>query len=169
MMTLEEGRQLLAREGLPFDELHYENENAYWADACPWTLTGQGRNCPVTVLRAAAPNGVRHLELQFAQDRLEDLYFGGFGFELWEAEDLEAALLEDIRLITGGKSWACIKMDAKTKSWRGDGWFPREEGSDSMEKALEKLRRPRTWRERLFRTRRLYEVYDWNEYHRIER
>lgn len=168
-MTLEEGKRILAGEGLPFAQLHFENERAYWDETCPWTLTGRGRECPVTVLQVKAPNGKRHLELQFAEERLEDLYFGGFGFELWEAEDLERELLENIRLITGGQSWVCIRMDAKTKSWRGDGWFPREDGSDSMEKALEKLRRPRTWRERLFGTRQVYEVYDWNEYHRIER
>lgn len=168
-MTLEEGRRLLEGEGLPFSELYYENENAYWAGSCPWTITGRGRECPVTVLRVEAPNGVRHLELQFTEGQLEDLYFGGFGFELWEAENLETELLEDIRKITGGQSWVGITMDAKTKSWRGDGWFPREDGDDSMETALEKLRRPRTRWERLFRTRRLYEVYDWNEYHRIER
>ena len=49
-MTLEEGRRLLEGEGLPFSELYYENENAYWAGSCPWTLTGCGRECPVTVL-----------------------------------------------------------------------------------------------------------------------
>ena len=168
-MTLEEGRRLLEGEGLPFAQLHFENERAYWDETCPWTLTGRGRECPVTVLQVKAPNGKRHLELQFVEDRLEDLYFGGFGFELWEAEDLETELLEDIRLITGGQSWVGIAMDAKTGRWRGDGWFPRGDGNDSMEKTLEKLRRPRTCWERLFRTRRLYEDYDWNEYHRIER
>lgn len=168
-MTLEEGRQLLAREGLPFIELRFETERDFFSAVCPWAVTAAGRKAPVTVLRAEAPNGRRHLELQFMEDRLVDLFFGGFSFELWEESDPEKALLESIRLVTGGQSWVSITVNAKTNRWMGDGWFPVNDGSGTLRQALSKLECPRAWWKRLPGSRRIYEVYDWNEYHRIER
>lgn len=168
-MTLEDGKQLLSREELPYTQLHYENERSYYNAVCPWSSNGQGQRSPVTVLRVEAPNGKRHLDLQFVGDHLSDLFFGGFSFELWEAEDLEAELLDYIRQITSGRSWVGITMNGKNRRWMGDGWFPTGDGNDTIRDALEKLRRPKMLRERLFRTHRLYEIYDWNEYHQIER
>lgn len=167
-MTLEEGKRLLEGEGLPFSELYYENENAYWAGSCPWTLTGRGRECPVTVLRIEAPNGVRHLDVVFRDGEFEDLCFGGFDYELWESEKPHTELLDCIRDVMDGKSWCIVTINRRTGRWLGDGLVCAEE-EGSLRKKLAKLRRPRTRWERLFRTQRLYEVYDWNEYHRIER
>ena len=52
-MTLEEGKQLLREEGIPFDELYYENDWEHWAVVFPWTTVGSGGS--LTVLRVAAP------------------------------------------------------------------------------------------------------------------
>lgn len=166
-MPLKEARQLLAREGLPFTELHFERERDFFESVCPWTGTGAGRKDPVTVLRVEAPNGRRHLDLQFVEDRLADLFFGGFSFELWQDENPETALLENIRLVTGGQSWVSIAVNGKTGRWMGDGWFPVNDGNGTLREKLRRLEGPKVWWKRLLGSRRIYELYDWNEYHRI--
>ena len=167
-MTLEEGRRILAGEGLPFVEQHFEKEGDYWAEAIPWVPCSEGEVRSVTVLRIEVPNGVRHLDVMFRDDEFEDLCFGGFSYELWEFKDPQAALLDCIRDVMTGKSWCIVTVNAKTGRWLGDGLVCVEE-EGSLRRKLARLRRPRTWWERMLRTQRLYEVYDWNEYHRIER
>lgn len=168
-MTLEEGKRLLAGEGLPFAELHYESEGAYWADVYCWGNGGPGKDEPVTVLRISAPNGRRHLDLQFLGEAFLDLWFGGFCLEMWENTEESPAgeLMECIRAVMEEGYWCRIRVDAARGFWRGDAMSDPEDGS--MEDYLEKLRTPKGFWARLLHKRFFYEVYDWNEYHRIER
>ena len=169
-MTLEEGKRFLEGEKLPFAELRFETERDYWNNVTPWSHpTDRGQDGPVTVLRIEAPNGRRHVDLQFLKGSFLDLWFGGFGFELWEATDLRSELLYYIRQIMRGRSYCTVSVNLKRMKWAGDGYFSEEEGDSGIRAELETLYRPKTRRERLFRTRFLHEVYDWNEYHRIER
>lgn len=169
-MTLEEGRRFLAGEGLAFAELCFENERAYWENVtlCPGSKPGGEE--PVTVLRIIAPNGHRHLDLQFLGSDFLDLWFGGFACELFDrkTEYLERELRAGIRAVMEEGYFCTICMDLKRGRWLGDSLRdPDEDGSLAL--YLRKLRRPRTLRERIFHTWRLYEVYNWQEYHRIER
>ena len=168
-MTLEEGRQFLAGEGIPYTELNFENENRYWAEVSCWNTRNQGRDEPVTVLRIEAPNGRRHLDMEFLGGEFLDLWFGGFSFELWESEDLRGDLLYYIRQIMAGQGWCAIAVDLKTERFAGDGYFPVEEGNITFQEELQWRYAPKTAIERLFRAPILHELYDWNEYHRIER
>lgn len=113
------------------------------------------------------PNGLRHLDLVFTDGEFEDLCFGSFSYELWESEDAQRALLEGIRDVMNGKSFCVVMVNGKNGKWLGDGLVSVE--GCTLAQELEKLRRPKTWLERIFRTRRSYEVYDWKEYHCIER
>ncbi len=168
-MTLEEGRQLLTGEGIPFEELRFENERAYWADVSFWDNGNPGKEEPVTVLRIPAPNGRRHLDLQFLSGEFLDLWFGGFSYEMWE--NLEKALAGDIldciRTVREQGYWCMIRVDAEQGFWQGDACSDPEEYA--MGDCLQKLRTPKGFWARLLNRRFLYEVYDWNEYHRIER
>ncbi len=167
-MTLEEARRLLEGERLPFVELHFEKGRDSWTEVCPWIPYNEGEVRSVTVLRIEAPNGVRHLDVMFRDDEFEDLCFGGFCYELWESVDPHTALLDCIRDVMVGKSWCIVTVNRKNGRWLGDGLVCAEE-EGSLHRRLARLCRPRSRWERLFRTQRLYEVYDWNEYHRIER
>ena len=169
-MTLEEGRRFLAGEGLPYTELHFENERSYWeaVTLCPGSIPGGEE--PVTVLRITAPNGHRHLDLQFLGSDFLDLWFGGFSCELFDmkTEYLERELRSVIRAVMEEGYFCTVCMDRKRGRWRGDSL--RDPGEDgSMARTLQKLRRPRSLWERIFHTWRHYEVYNWQEYHRIER
>lgn len=169
-MTPEEGKRFLAGEGRPYVELHFENERAYWEDVtlCPGIMP-EGEE-PVTVLRILSPNGKRHLDLQFLGSDFLDLWFGGFSYELFDMkmEYLERELRSCIRAVTEKGAYCTVGMNLKHRRWQWEYlWTPEEDGS--LAGYLRKLRRPRTLWERIFHSWRLYEVYDWNEYHRIER
>ena len=169
-MTIEEGKRFLEGEGLPYAELHFENERSYWQDVSIWKLPeDRGKDGPVTILRIESPNGRRHLDLQFLKGEFLDLWFGGYGFELWESEDLRKDLLYYIRQILRGRSYCSVWVNLKNNKWAGDGYFSEEEGDSGIREELVQLCRPKTRKERLLRTRTLCEIYDWNEYHRIER
>ena len=169
-MTLEEGKRFLEGEGLAYTELHFDNEWSYWQEVCIWKLSKEGgENGPVTVLRIESPNGKRHLDLQFLKGEFLDLWFGGFGFELWESEDPPGDLRNYIGQVMRGGGWCDIWVNLKNNRWCGDGYYSEEDGDTGFREELAKLYAPKTRKERLFRTRLLCELYNWNEYHRIER
>ena len=169
-MTLEEGNALLDREGIGYEQRNYGSQKEYWEDTMRFPRAANAGQCSVTVLRIPAPNGTAHLGLQFNERNgvfeYVDLWFGAYSFELWDGGEEE--LLECIRHVRSGQSWCAIRWDLDRKRWCGDAMYDLQE-DPGPGKLLEALARPKDFWERLFKKHFLHEVYDWNEYHCIER
>lgn len=62
-MTLKEGKRLLEREGIAWEQREYDGEKAYWEEVALFPNTVNARAGRVVVLRIPSRNGETHLEL----------------------------------------------------------------------------------------------------------
>ena len=174
-MTLFEAKKLLTENGLAFEISEFEDEATYWHHTMLFPYTKNARNCKVLALIISSNNGKKNIELQFnAVDDdflFEELRFGDFCFEMFDYKEemLENDLLDHINEIKGGAFSVIVANDLKNKKWLADFSFDLKEDDDlfgkhGFEKAVQKIHAPKGFISKLLKTKKQYEIYDWNTY-----
>ena len=174
-MTLNEVNVLLSENQIPFELCEFENETAYWHHVSMFPYTKHAKVCKVIALIIPSNNQHKNIELQFnATDNgfiFEELYFGGFGFEMFDytEEMLADDLLDRIKEIQSGNFVVIIANDLKNRRWLGDSCFDLNDEDDAFgrqgfEKAMRRINKPKGLLSRLLKTQKQYEIYDWNTY-----
>lgn len=171
-MTLTDAKILLERKRIPYQTAQYENEAAYWRHCMSFPHTDNARSGKVTALVIPAVNGVKHIELQFNRIRGEyefrELWFGGYGFEMFDTDPdlLEADLLDFIGQIVDGKLVVIETNDLKKKRWKSSLCFDPTDsdsvfGAPGLQDALKQIEKPKSFWQKLRRTKIRYDIYDW--------
>ena len=174
-MTLEEAKALLTENGIPFELREFENEKAYWHHTALFPYTKNARPCRVMAVIIRSRNGKKNIELQFNDDGgnflFEELRFGNYNFELFEHKEeyIIPDLLENIRDIMAGNLMVIDMNNMKKQRWIGDCCFDRNDedetfGEGAFRNMVGEIRKPKGWLSRLLRTKKQYEIYDWNSY-----
>lgn len=177
-MNLNDAKTLLEKRRIPYHMARYESEAEYWQHLMPFPRTANARKCPVTALVIPAPNGVKHIELQFIRSRddyiFEDLWFGGYSFEMFDYQPdmLEADLLDLIGRIADGKLAVIEANDPKRKRWIMDSCFDLKEddnvfGAPGFREALSKIEAPKSFWQKLTGKAIQYDIYDWRTHRQI--
>ncbi|MBR6595634.1 MAG: hypothetical protein IKK72_03550 [Oscillospiraceae bacterium] len=171
-MNLIDAKTLLEKRRIPYHMTQYEGETEYFRHLTAFPRRDAGRKCPVTALVIPAVNGEKHIEMQFNRARggyvFEELYFGGFSFELCDCEPdmLEAELMDIIGRIVDGKLAVIECCDPKRRRWISSGSFDLKDndnvfGAPGFREAIARIEKPRTFRQKLIGRKRQYDIYDW--------
>ena len=174
-MTLFEAKKLLTENNLTFEISEFEDEATYWHHTMLFPYTKNARNCKVLALIISSNNGKKNIELQFnAVDDdflFEELRFGDFCFEMFDYKEeiLANDLLNHINEIKGGAFSVIVANDLKNKKWLADSSFDLKDDDDlfgkhGFEKAVQKIHAPKGFISKLLKTKKQYEIYDWNTY-----
>ncbi len=173
-MNLNEVVDLLHENNFSFTLHEFENEAAYRRHIVRFPNTENAKDCKVCSVRLKSPNAHKNMELQFNLEQddfvLEDLYFGEFGFELFDrGEDGFAdALLQTIRAIMAGELTVAVCYDIKHRRLLWDAAFDVED-QRRFENAFKKIKQRKRFFERFFKAQKQYEIFDWNTYQCIMR
>ena len=175
-MTLENAKELLASNGIPFETCHYANETEYWRHLILFPYVKHAKPCEVTALVVHCPNGKKNIELQFnAVDNeylFVDLSFGGYSFELFDCQEefLSHEILREIQVILQGQTAVIEANDLKHRRWSADAIFDRSDkddpafGEPGYQKAIAKIHKPLSFIQKLFHAREQYEIFDSEHY-----
>lgn len=177
-MNLNDAKTLLEKHRIPYHMAQYESEAAYWHHLMPFPRTDHAAKRKVTALVIPAPNGAKHIELQFNRVRseyiFEDLWFGGYSFEMfgYEPDMLEADLLDIIGRIVDGKLAIIEANDLKRKRCVRDGSFDLKDddnvfGAPGFREAVAKIEAPKTFWQKLTGKTIQYDIYDWRTHRQI--
>ena len=174
-MTLNEAKTLLSKNSIPYELCEYQNETAYWHHAMQFPHTKNAKSCKVTVILIRSKNGKKNMELQFhAVDgifRFAELYFGDYSYEMFDVkeESLENDLLACIAEIINGRFTVICASDLRKKRRLGDACFDRGDddkrfGEPGFQKAMQRIQKPKGIFEKVSKSVKQYEIYDWNTY-----
>ncbi len=173
-MTLSEAKALLQSHSIQFQEMEFANEAEFFKHIHPYPCVNSAKENPIYALIIHSANGKKHIELQFEKKEKEyvfwDLWFGDFCFEYFEYDEDGKSLIEHICEIMEGNQVFIVVNNPKTKRWIADAQYDKADSDDDMfgevgfQKALTKIRKKKTFFERMFGFSRSYEIYDWNTY-----
>ncbi len=179
-MTLEEAKQLLRTNNIEFNILKFSSEAEYWRHSVLFPDTKNSKPCKVIAIIIKSNNEKKNIELQFnLRDNgflFEELSFGDYCFEMFDYKEeyLAKDLLENIRLIMSGSFKVILANDLKKHRWLGDACFDMNDddddfGKQGFEKAINRIKKPKSFISKLTKSKMLYEIYDWNTYQSIEK
>ena len=179
-MTLEEAKQLLRTNNIEFNILEFSSEAEYWRHSVLFPVTKNSEPCKVIAIIIKSNNEKKNIELQFnLRDNgflFKELSFGDFCFEMFDCKEeyLSKDLLENIQLIMSGYFKVIIANDLKKRRWRCDICFDMNDdddvfGEQGFEKAINRIKKPKSFISKLTKSKVLYEIYDWNTYQSIEK
>lgn len=174
-MLLEEAKKLLTENNIPFELQEFTNEKEYWHHTMLFPYTNNAKNCKVIAIIVKSNNSNKHIELQFnTVDNdfvFDDLRFGGFCYELFDVPEkqLKEELLSIITEIVKGNIGIIVINDLKKKKWLSDGCFDLSDEDDALgkqgfEEAIAHIKSPKGFLDIFFKSKRQYEIYDWNTY-----
>lgn len=175
-MNLNEAELLLSKHNISFELQEYENEKEYWHHISLFPDTKKAKSCKVIAIIIKSNNGNKDLELQFNEDNGDfyfvELYFGDYCYE--EFDVLEEMLAEDIMIhiteVLDGNFTVIVVNDLKKKRWVGDLCFDLNDSDDvffgkqEFEKMLKKINKPIGFWDKVLKSKKQYEIYDWNSY-----
>lgn len=174
-MTIFDVEKLLIENALPFEQIDYKNEADFFAHIAKFSYLKNASNEKVYTLVIYSNNKKKNIEIQFDKNFVfVDLYFGEFSFEMFECskEALPKELIDNIKEIMNCKVHFIVKNNLKKQNWAGDAAYfdditlPFNDFFD-YEKAVRKIEGKKSFIERLFHTKKEYEIYDWNNYRSI--
>jgi hypothetical protein len=179
-MTLEEAKQLLRTNNIEFNILEFSSEAEYWRHSVLFPDTKNSKPCKVIAIIIKSNNEKKNIELQFnLRDNgflFEELSFGDYCFEMFDYKEeyLAKDLLENIRRIMSGSFKVILANDLKKHRWLGDACFDMNDddddfGKQGFEKAINRIKKPKSFISKLTKSKVLYEIYDWNTYQSIEK
>jgi len=179
-MTLEEAKQLLRTNNIEFNILEFSSEAEYWRHSVLFPDTKNAKSCKVIAIIIKSNNEKKNIELQFnLKDNVfffEELSFGDYCFEMFDYKEeyLSKDLLENIRRIMSGSFKVILANDLKKHRWLGDACFDMNDdddvfGEQGFEKAINRIKKPKSFISKLTKSKVLYEIYDWNTYQSIEK
>lgn len=168
-MTLEEAKEFMRSNNIPFELREFQNEKEYWRHVTMFPYTKNAKSCKVIAMVIRSNNGKKDIELQFNAVgdgfRFEELCFGDFGYEMFGCA---TELLDRINEIKSGSFVVIVANDIRKKCWLGDACFDMNDddafGKPGFEKAMKRIKKPKGLISKLFNTQKQYEIYDWNTY-----
>lgn len=174
-MFLEEAKKLLTENNIPFELQEYPNEKEYWHHKMMFPYTDNAKECKVVAIIVKSNNGNKNIELQFNGANndfiFDDMCFGEFSYELFDIpeEELSAEMISIITEIRKGNLAIIIVNNLKKKNRIGDGCFDLNDddntfGKPGFEKNIDYIKKPQVFFDKLVKSQRQYEIYDWNTY-----
>lgn len=174
-MTIEEAKELLKVHSISFEQGEYKNEKEYWHHVLAFPYTANAKLCKVIALVIRSNNGKKHIELQFNSTpdgwMFEELWFGGYSYEMFDTseEALPTELVENISNTMKNKLVFIECYDLKKKKWCGDAVFDCTDqdeifGKPGFQKAMGRIGEQKGFFAKLLRTKKQYEIFDWNSY-----
>ena len=167
-MTLNRAKELLLSKNIPFEIVEYKNGSDFWKHILLFPNTKHADSSKVMAIVIKSNNKQKNLELQFNESKegflFQELWFGDYSFEAFDygADVLEQEILADIERVMSDTFIACSLNDLKKKRWLADGLV--EKDDEDAKKIQQKILKPKSWIEKLFKTQLQYEIYDWNNY-----
>lgn len=174
-MTLDEAKELLKEKNISFSLCEFENEREYWQHTTLFPYTKNAKPCKVIALCIQSRNGHKNIELQF--NRVEDTFvfeelrFGDYCYEMFDCnlEMLADRLIHNITEIIKGKLTIIVSNDLDKKRWLGDACFDRDDddksfGEPGFQKAMQRIKKPKSFLSKLLGTKKQYEIFSWNNY-----
>lgn len=177
-MTLSEAKELLIENNISFELLEFENETEYFHHSILFPYTKKARSNKVIAIVMESKNGKKNIELQFNEIdgvyRFEEMRFGEFCYEMFDynEEMLAEDLIHNITEIKKGILIVIVLNDIKNQRWLADACFDlsdddEEFGKMGFQKAMKKIEKPKSFLEKLKKSKIQYEIYDWNTYQYI--
>lgn len=169
-MPLEQAREILQVNQIPFEELEFSSGAEYNHHNILYPHTKNTSPGNVIALVIPSPNSRKNLELQFTSAgdgfRFAELWFGEYTFELFDIEEgfLEAELLDIIRKIRSGNLQVIVANDLGRKRWLWDAGFDMNEDYADFAAVLKRIQKPKSLWDKLTKRRIQYEIYNWNTY-----
>lgn len=179
-MTLEEGKTLLQKENIPFQEVDYPNEADFFRYVSLFPYLSNAKSCRVKALVIKSRHGIKNIALQFNQTEaafcFADLYFGGYTpefFRLTHRELLEE-LPDALRKIMRGEIGVIMADDLSRKKQCWDGAFDLSSddflGYDDFWTAVKSIEtEKKSIRAKLLKRKMRYEIFDFNSYRCIDK
>lgn len=168
-MTLEEAKELMRSNNIPFELREFQNEKEYWHHVTLFPYTQNAKPCKVLAMVIRSNNGKKDIELQFNASgdsfHFEELHFGDFGYEMFGCA---SELLDRINEIKSGSFTVIIANDIKKKRWLGDACFDLSDDDafdkPGFEKTMKRIQKPKGFASKLIKSKKQFEIYDWNTY-----
>ncbi len=174
-MTLTEAKELLMKNDITFEVLEFETEAEYWLHAMSFPYTKNAKSCKIMAIIIKSENEKKNIELQFNDVDgvycFEELRFGDYCYEMFDynEEMLADDLINNILEIMQG----CLRIinltDLTKKRWLADACFDLNDNDDvfgevGFQKAMKRIEKPKNFLSKLKRSKKQYEIYDWNTY-----
>ena len=174
-MTLTEAKELLMKNDITFEELEFETEAEYWLHAVSFPYIKNAKSCKVKAIIIKSNNEKKNIELQFNDVDgvycFEELYFGDYCFEMFDYNDEEVLandLISNILEIKQGNLRIINLTDLTKKRWLADACFDLNDddasGEVDFQKAMKRIEKPKSFLSKLKKSKKQYEIYDWNTY-----
>ena len=173
-MTLLEAKELLIKNDITFEALEFENEAEYWLHATPFPYIKNAKSCKVMAIIIKSINEKKNIELQFNDVDgvyyFEELRFGDYCYEMFDynEEMIPDELINNILEIMQGHLRIINLTDLTKKRWLGDACFNLNDddmfGEVGFQKAMKRIEKPKNFLSKLRRSKKQYEIYDWNTY-----
>ena len=174
-MTLSEAKALLIENNIKFELLEFRNEEEYLQHSILFPYIKKARPNKVIAIVIKSKNGNKNIELQFNEVDgvycFEELRFGDYCYEMFDynEEMLADDLINNILEIMQG----CLRIinltDLTKKRWLADACFDLNDNDDvfgevGFQKAMKRIEKPKNFLSKLKRSKKQYEIYDWNTY-----
>ena len=170
-MTLLEAKKLLIENNIAFEELEFENEKEFLQHIAMFPYTKKARSYKIISLVLKSDNGKKNIELQFNELNnifyFNDLWFGDFDYEMFDYNEkmLAADLMHNITEIIKGNCIIITMTDMKHRRWCADARFDLSDGEEiEFQKAMKRIEKPKSFFAKLIKSKKQYEIYDWNTY-----
>ncbi len=173
-MTLTEAKELLIQNDITFEVLEFETEAEYWLHATSFPYTKNAKSCKVIAIIIKSKNEKKNIELQFndvdGESYFEELRFGDYCYEMFDynEEMLSDDLINYILEIMQGNLRVINLTDLTKKRWLADACFDLNDddafGEVGFQKAMKRIEKPKSFLSKLKRSKKQYEIYDWNTY-----
>lgn len=169
-MTIEKVMDLLAIHNIPYKLCEYDNEKEYLMHVSQFLNDAKVKSCRIRAIVIKSKNGVKDIEIQFnyvdAEYVFEELRFGGFGYELFDVvEDYLSQEIIGIVISIMSGDVCCIEVvDLKRKRWYADASFDLAEDTVDFKQAMHRIDKKKGLLPKIFKTKKQYEIYDWNTY-----
>ena len=179
-MNLKEVQELLSKNDIIFHTAHYKNEAEFFNHIEPFPYTSKCKKGETISLIILSKNGKKNIEIQFNESSegflFEDLWFGGFSFDMFgvSEEYFVSELLLHITDIIERKVVFIEAHDMKKKRWLGDSVFNYEDDDDvfgvsGYRRALQRIEKPKSLFSKIMKSKKQYEIFDWETYRLIEK
>ena len=179
-LNLKEVQELLSQNNIIFHPVHYKNEAEFFnhIELFPYTAKcKKGETISLTIL---SKNEKKNIEIQFNESSegflFEELWFGGYSFEMFDVSEeyIASELLSQINDIMERKMVFIEAHDMKKKCWLGDAVFDYKETGDvfgvsGYRRALQRIEKPKSLFSKIIKSKKRYEIFDWETYRLIEK
>lgn len=174
-MTLREVQLLLDQNGIIYHVITEPNRAAFYQKK---GFSSSDDTGAFHLLTIPNPNHSKAIELIFMDNSSDaefyDLEFGGYGYDMWgwKEEDLAQELLDEIKTILNGRAYVIFATNAETGKRITDRLYcdmedPEWKDMHSFQKAVARIKKPKSWWRKRIRRTNIYEIFNWNSYEKV--